>query len=324
MAAGLGLLSGLPMTAAAESSRWNSTSSRNAEGDICIDFKDIQVLLPESWSGKARMSASDTAVSFYQGRSRDLWTQELGYANGGWLFSINFSPEYDFLDQPSYQCIGEVADGVYYVTFPTDLQAYTNDEQACSEFMEMSADVDWIAQNITITSDDILFADEEYIFPESSAEYLTEDDLAGLDADDVQMAINEIYARHHRKFVLPEIQAYFDSKSWYDGYVEADDFDVSVMNACEGANISLMVQNLSSRSSADATVASAKDAYGMIIESGSGYFKVRQQDGSVVQLWYDDDSLADMGLQPSDLEAGAIASLIYDAESYEAVSILVW
>ena len=37
-------------------------------------------------------------------------------------------------------------------------------------------------------------------------------------------------------------RAYFDSKSWYDGYVEADEFDTRVMNQYEAANINLMVE----------------------------------------------------------------------------------
>ena len=65
-----------------------------------------------------------------------------------------------------------------------------------------------------------------------------------MNADEVQMAINEIYARHHRLFVLKDVQEYFDSKSWYDGYISAENFDTSVMNVYECANINLMVSYL--------------------------------------------------------------------------------
>ena len=65
-----------------------------------------------------------------------------------------------------------------------------------------------------------------------------------MSADEIQMAITEIYARHHRTFVLQEVQDYFNSKSWYSGTIEAADFDVSVMNTYECANINLMVDYL--------------------------------------------------------------------------------
>ena len=42
------------------------------------------------------------------------------------------------------------------------------------------------------------------------------------------MFINEIYAKHGRKFKTDSIQKYFDSKSWYQPKVEPDDFDSRV------------------------------------------------------------------------------------------------
>lgn len=323
------MLTGFTLTASAEGSIWNSTTTRDADGNICINFEEVQVLLPSDWSGKCKMNTSDSNVTFYQIKSRDLWTQDLGYPNGGRMFSISCSQNYDFLDNPSYMTIGTGENGIYYATFPTDVQGYVNDAEAAAEFQEMSADMDWIKEHITLTySGGVTPIDGDYIFPESSSAYLSESDLSGLNADQVQMAINEIYARHHRKFVIQSIQDYFNSKSWYSGYIEADDFEVSVMNQYEGANINLMVEYLQNHASASqnitASQAATKDAYGMIIESGSGYFKVRLEDGSVIQFWYDSSKLADMGISADALQVGAITSLIYDTESYEAVNILVW
>lgn len=328
-AASICMLTGFTMTAAADGDIWSSTTSRNADGNICIDFEEVQVLLPADWSGKCKMNTSETCVSFYQIKSRDLWTQDLGYPNGGWMFSINCSQNYDYLDNPSYMTIGTGEEGIYYATFPTDVQGYMNDEETAAEFTDMSADMDWIRQNITLTaSGDITAIDGDYIFPQSSSAYLGEADLAGLNADQVQMAINEIYARHHRRFVIQSIQDYFDSKSWYDGYIEADDFDVSVMNQYEGANIDLMVKCLNNKTASGQNItileSATKDAYGMIIESGSGYFRVRMEDGSVVQFWYDASKLDSMGLTSDMIQVGAITSLIYDTETYEALNILIW
>ena len=233
--------------AASASERWESTTSRDEDNNICIDFEEVQVHLPASWSGKCQMGTSEDGVSFYQTKSRELWTKELGFPNGGWLFSINFSQTNDFWDNPSYMTLGSGSDGIYYVTFPTDMQAYTEDAAALAEFQSMANDVDWITENITITSDGSwidIYGSEEYIFQQSATAYLSKEDLAGLSADEIQMAINEIYARHHRKFVLQEVQDYFNSKSWYSGTIEAADFEVSVMNIYECANINLMVDYL--------------------------------------------------------------------------------
>ena len=110
----------------------------------------------------------------------------------------------------------------------------------------MSADLEWIVDNIRLIGPNTSYlvedADDDYILPQSSTAYLSESDLAGMDSDMIQMAINEIYARHGRKFVMESVQDYFNAKSWYVGTVEAEDFDIKVMNQYESANIDLMVK----------------------------------------------------------------------------------
>ena len=81
---------------------------------------------------------------------------------------------------------------------------------------------------------------DDYILPQSSTEVLTEEDIEGLSAEELLLARNEIYARHGRKFSTPEIQAYFDSKSWYNGTISPEDFDASVLNSTERANVSFI------------------------------------------------------------------------------------
>ena len=66
-----------------------------------------------------------------------------------------------------------------------------------------------------------------------------------MSADELQMAINEIYARHHRKFVTKSIQQYFDGKGWYSGTIAAEKFDVTVLNQYENENIALMLRCMS-------------------------------------------------------------------------------
>ena len=53
---------------------------------------------------------------------------------------------------------------------------------------------------------------------------------------EINYAKNEIYARHGRKFKSQELQRYFGSKSWYNGRIEPDNFDISVFNDYERKN----------------------------------------------------------------------------------------
>ena len=82
----------------------------------------------------------------------------------------------------------------------------------------------------------------EYILPDSSDRYLSADDVKGLTKDQIKLAINEIYAKHGRIFTDSYYNNYFSSKSWYEGSVSADDFDESVLNEYEKANIDLLAQ----------------------------------------------------------------------------------
>ena len=79
----------------------------------------------------------------------------------------------------------------------------------------------------------------EYFFPESSNRYLTDEEISAYSSDQLELAKNEIYARHGRQFVTDYIADYFNSKSWYKGTVEPETFDAdtSVLNEYEVANI---------------------------------------------------------------------------------------
>ena len=56
---------------------------------------------------------------------------------------------------------------------------------------------------------------DDYIFSESSDVELTEADLAGLTAQELTYARNEIYARHGYVFKSEELNEYFMGKRWY-------------------------------------------------------------------------------------------------------------
>ena len=85
----------------------------------------------------------------------------------------------------------------------------------------------------------------EYFFPESSNRYLTDEEISKYTSDQLELAKNEIYARHGRQFVTDYIADYFNSKSWYQGTIDPETFDAeqgSVFNEYEIANINKIQQ----------------------------------------------------------------------------------
>ena len=94
-------------------------------------------------------------------------------------------------------------------------------------------------------SDKVEKGDSDYILPESSSRYYTRQELSQLDDYTLQMAINEIYARHGRKFDTQSIREYFEGKAWYRGTINPADFDgneAAYFNEYELANRELMSQ----------------------------------------------------------------------------------
>ena len=81
---------------------------------------------------------------------------------------------------------------------------------------------------------------EEYILPSSSERMLSDDEVEMLTKEQLRLARNEIYARHGRKFKDAELQNYFDSKSWYVGTIDPDDFAESMLTHIEKANIEVI------------------------------------------------------------------------------------
>lgn len=84
----------------------------------------------------------------------------------------------------------------------------------------------------------------EYLLPDSSNTELTKDQLAGLDSQQLQIARNEIYARHGRQFKSAELQSYFSSKSWYQPKYTPEEFDLieeEILNEIEKKNLELIV-----------------------------------------------------------------------------------
>ena len=81
---------------------------------------------------------------------------------------------------------------------------------------------------------------EEYILPGSDSRYIDVNEVNQMSKEELRLARNEIYARHGRQFETDDLNQYFSNKSWYHGYLSKEQFDDSVLNEFEKANLGLI------------------------------------------------------------------------------------
>lgn len=87
-----------------------------------------------------------------------------------------------------------------------------------------------------------------FIFHNSDSSYLSNAQVSALSDNDLQLAINEIYARRGRIFKDASLNAYFNSQSWYEGKYTAEEFEKNVkFNTYEQKNLQLLINERRSR-----------------------------------------------------------------------------
>lgn len=87
-----------------------------------------------------------------------------------------------------------------------------------------------------------------YLFANSASAYLSKSDVSALSDNNLNLALNEIYARRGRIFSDSYLSSYFNSKSWYTPKYSADQFSKNVtFNDYEQSNLQLMVDEQKSR-----------------------------------------------------------------------------
>ena len=84
---------------------------------------------------------------------------------------------------------------------------------------------------------------EEYILYASNKRVLQENEYKQLNAADLRLAINEIYARHGRQYDTTDLNEYFSQKSWYHPQYSKSEFDQienQILNSYEKENLKLL------------------------------------------------------------------------------------
>ena len=83
----------------------------------------------------------------------------------------------------------------------------------------------------------------EYIFPDSDKKYLSEDEIRTKTVDEMLIGRNEIFARHGYIFTDENLKNHFESTSWYEGTIPAEQFNSDqVFNDFEKKNVELIKQ----------------------------------------------------------------------------------
>lgn len=115
-------------------------------------------------------------------------------------------------------------------------------EQAIINYM--NAQQDHVLQDID--SDDEAASEENatssaYLMPDSAERYLEASEIEGYSHNEIQMIINEIYARHGREFHTQEDIDYFSAQDWYEPVVGKSDEEIyNEFNAYEKENVELL------------------------------------------------------------------------------------
>ena len=124
----------------------------NEDGTYSYYFTEqgVKVVLPEDWYENTFVDASISSATFYHKDSYDKY-EEKGY-EGGRLFTIGYCVNDDYKDLPSYTFLGysEEQNVNYYVEYPTDVQAYMEDDAIRAEYEDLYAQVQDVVANIQI------------------------------------------------------------------------------------------------------------------------------------------------------------------------------
>ncbi len=90
--------------------------------------------------------------------------------------------------------------------------------------------------------------DNSYIFSNSDSAYLSKAEVSALSRENLNLALNEIYAKRGRIFKDATLSSYFNSKSWYEPKYTANEFSENVtFNKYERTNLQLLIDEQKNR-----------------------------------------------------------------------------
>jgi len=198
-------------------------------------WNEITVTIPDAWKDQYTIEESESGFYFLQKASAEK-EEGMGYLCG-----------FSYSDGPTYEMAGErllayTDSQMYYMTVPTDVSFYYEDETISAEYQEMSQYVVAMGESIQVEKEGVHYDPREYLFPMSNVLEIDAGMLSNYNDNDLWIARNEMFARHGLRFESAYLQEHFDACSWYEGTVEPEQLDESVFSDVEKTNLELIKQ----------------------------------------------------------------------------------
>ena len=136
------------MSAVAEFTPYDYHIMYTANGNYVVyDFPDIMLYIPIEWEDAITVEQTDTGLAFFQTASYDKFLED-GLPKGGFLFKLRASEDEGFRELPEYEYIGfsENAGLHFYLSMPSDYQAYVYDDDIRAEYDAMNKQIAGIAE----------------------------------------------------------------------------------------------------------------------------------------------------------------------------------
>ena len=136
------------MPAMAEFTPYDYHIMYTANGNYVVyDFPDVMLYIPIEWEDAITVEQTDNGVAFFQTASYDKFLED-GLPKGGFLFKLRASEDESFRELPEYEYIGfsENAGLHFYLSMPSDYQAYVYDADIRAEYDAMNKQITRIAE----------------------------------------------------------------------------------------------------------------------------------------------------------------------------------
>ena len=128
----------------------------------------------------------------------------------------------------------------YWYYFASNSLIRRKTQESVTDNMEPNGFISEIYRMGHDFAEKILYQFGDYVIPDSDKRLINAEELQGMSPDNLRLASNEIYARHGRKFKDPDLQEYFNNRSWYYGTIEPDAFSESMLSQIEKDNVELI------------------------------------------------------------------------------------
>ena len=133
-------------TADTTATTWDYTITRSEESTTYAFDRGPRIVMPASWGSQVTVIDEGDHVTFYHTASREAWAVD-GMDNAGYLFKLCFDPTQDYKVYPSFMDLGKTSDGYFFLMFPTDFQAYANNDRILEQYQTLYNELDYVKIN---------------------------------------------------------------------------------------------------------------------------------------------------------------------------------